>query len=112
MKKILFIILSIICFTGIVNAEKCTIISGTGTNIGDEIDDIDSVEDSGCSSGFGDNLAQRGTRTFCPDQMRGSAGQFGQKCKRQDQYAHTADPVCCCTPEHYASRKVFKISCN
>ena len=38
MKKILFIILSIICFTGIVNAEKCTIISGTGTNIGDEID--------------------------------------------------------------------------
>ena len=37
MKKILFIILSIICFTGIVNAEKCTVVTGTGTNIGDEI---------------------------------------------------------------------------
>ncbi len=39
MKKILFLILSFICFISISNAKAvCNIISGTGSNIGDEIE--------------------------------------------------------------------------
>lgn len=36
-KKIIFIIALFFMFIGITNAEKCTVISGTGSNIGDEI---------------------------------------------------------------------------
>ncbi len=36
-KKILFLLIFLFLFTGVVHAEKCTIISGTGSNIGDEI---------------------------------------------------------------------------
>ncbi len=38
MKKTFFLILCIFCFIGIANAKMCTIVSGTGKDIGDEID--------------------------------------------------------------------------
>ena len=37
MKKIFFIFIMILGFIGIVNAENCQVITGTGTNFGDEI---------------------------------------------------------------------------
>ena len=37
MKKIIFTIISLILFIGIANAKSCTVISGTGKNLGDEI---------------------------------------------------------------------------
>jgi len=38
MKKLFFTLLCMICFIGIASAKTCTIVSGDGTNIGDEID--------------------------------------------------------------------------
>ena len=37
MKKILFILISLFIFSGIVNAEKCTVVTGDGSHLGDEI---------------------------------------------------------------------------
>ena len=37
MKKIFFIFIMVFCFIGIVNAENCQVITGDGTNLGDEI---------------------------------------------------------------------------
>ena len=36
-KKLLYIVLILFTFIGVANAEKCTVVTGSGKNIGDEI---------------------------------------------------------------------------